>query len=204
MTYPFTGKNYLNQTFTQLIIEKTRIEQINFENCQFKQCKFIDVIFSNIKFTECDFEFCDLALAKFPNCKFSEVSFKNSKIIGVNWTELSWPLVKLTSPLYFYSSNLSHSSFYGLELSNLIVEECKAHDIDFREANLSHASFVESDLLNSLFLHTNLYSADFTNAINYTIDPNENRIKQARFSFPEVIALLNHFDIKINDWPEND
>lgn len=81
----------------------------------------------------------------------------------------------------------------------MIIEECKAHDVDFREANLSHASFVGSDLLNSLYLHTNLNAADFTNAINYTIDPNENKIKHACFSFPEVIALLNHFDIKINE-----
>ncbi|KTD40735.1 pentapeptide repeat-containing protein [Legionella parisiensis] len=204
MTNPFNDQTYLSQVFTQLTIEKTRIEQVNFESCRFKQCKFIDIVFRNTKFTDCDFENCYLALATFPGCKFSEVSFKNSKIIGVNWTELSWPLVKLTSPLYFYNSNLSHSSFYGLELSSLIIEECKAHDVDFREANLSHASFVGSDLLNSLFLHTNLNSADFTNAINYAIDPNENKIKHARFSFPDVITLLDYFDIKINDWPNSD
>ncbi|KTC89093.1 pentapeptide repeat-containing protein [Legionella cincinnatiensis] len=203
MTHPFHKTIYIEQTFTQLNITKERIELITFENCQFKQCKFLETIFGNTKFIDCDFESCDLSLTKFPNCKFSEVSFNHSKLIGINWTELNWPLVKLTSPLYFYNSNVSHSSFYGLELSDLQMEECKSHEVDFREANLSHACFSGTDLLNSLFVHTNLTSADFTNAMNYSINPNENSIKNAHFSFPEVITLLNYFEIKINDSPFN-
>ena len=147
---------------------------------------------------------CDLSLSKFPGCKFSEVSFKNSKVVGINWTELSWPQIKLASPLYFYSSNISHSSFYGLELADLIIDDCKVHDVDFRESNLTHASFIGSDLQNSLFMHTNLKHADFTNAINYSIDIQCNIITKASFSFPDVIALLNHLDIKINGSPNDD
>ena len=117
---------------------------------------------------------------------------------------MSWPLVKLTSPLYFYESNLSHSSFFGLTLADLIIEGCKAHDVDFREANLNHASFVGTDLHNSLFMCTNLKHADFTNAINYNIDIHYNTLSKASFSFPDVIALLNHLDIKINGWPNEE
>ena len=120
--------------------------------------------------------------------------------MGINWTELSWPQIKLASPLYFYSSNISHSSFYGLELADLIIDDCKVHDVDFRESNLTHASFIGSDLQNSLFMHTNLTHANFTNAINYTIDIQFNTIKKAIFSFPDAIALLNSLDIKINGW----
>lgn len=194
---------YTNQTFTKLVLEDKKIDFIEFHNCQFKECKFIEVNFNKVKFTDCDFESCDLSLSKFPGCKFSEVSFKNSKLSGINWTELSWPLVKLASPLYFYSSNLSHSSFFGLELADLIIENCKATDVDFREANLNHASFTGSDLQHSLFMHTNLKHADFTDAMNYCIDTQLNTITKARFSFPEVISLLSHLDIKINGWPND-
>ena len=90
-----------------------------------------------------------------------------------------------------------------MELADLIIEDCKAHDVDFREANLNHASFVETDLQNSLFMHTNLKHANFTGAINYNIDIQANTITQASFSFPEVIALLNSLNIKINDWPDD-
>lgn len=201
---PFDLNQYIDHKFDNIILEDTHLEHIEFENCQFKQCKLTGIVFSKVKFTDCDFESCDLSLSKFPGCKFSEVSFKNSKLAGINWTELSWPLVKLTSPLYFYASNLSHSSFYGLELSNLIMEDCKAHDVDFREANLNHASFMGTDLQNSLFMNTNLKQADFTNAVNYTIDINSNKLAQAKFSFPDVVALLSSLDITINGWPNDD
>lgn len=200
----FNLNRYCDELFNQLTLEDTRIENIEFQNCQFKQCKFHGVTFSKVVFTECDFESCDLSLSKFPGCKFSEVSFKHSKLVGINWTELYWPLIKLTSPLYFYESNLSHSSFFGLSLADLILEGCKAHDVDFREANLNHASFVGTDLYNSLFTHSNLKHADFTDATNYSIDIQNNTITKAIFSFPDVIALLNHLDIKINGWPKDD
>lgn len=51
-------------------------------------------------------------------------------------------------------------------------------------------------------MHTNLKHADFTNAANYTIDIHTNTIEQAHFSFPEVIALLNCLNIKINRWSD--
>ena len=53
-------------------------------------------------------------------------------------------------------------------------------------------------------MHTNLKHADFTNAINYNIDTQFNTVTKASFSFPDVIALLNHLDIKINGWPNDD
>ncbi|GAH27414.1 unnamed protein product, partial [marine sediment metagenome] len=55
-----------------------------------------------------------------------------------------------------------------------------------------------TDFTKSLFIHTNLTKADFTESINYNIDPNQNEIKNAKFSFPEVVSLLNHFDIEID------
>ena len=36
-------------------------------------------------------------------------------------------------------------------------------------------------------------------AINYMIDPTENSIKKAKFSFPDVVNLLRSFDIEIED-----
>lgn len=199
----FDLDRYINQKFNNLILENSRLESIEFENCHFKQCKLTGVVFSKVKFTDCDFEACDLSLAKFPGCKLSEVSFKNSKLAGINWTELSWPLVKLTSPVYFYASNVSHSSFFGLELNDLIMEDCKAHNVDFREAHLNHASLMGTDLQSSLFMHTHLKHADFTNAINYSIDIHFNTLTHASFSFPDVVGLLNSLNIKINDWPND-
>ena len=90
-----------------------------------------------------------------------------------------------------------------MNLQEIIIEECKAHDVDFREANLSNGSFIETDFERSMFMHTKLNSADFTDAINYNINPNENDIRKGKFSLPDAIALLNGFEIEITDFAGN-
>lgn len=82
-------------------------------------------------------------------------------------------------------------------MSGIIIEECKAHDVDFREADLSDGQFVLTDLAKTHFQHSNLYSTDFTEATNYVIDPNENDIRKATFSMPDAMNLLHGFDITI-------
>jgi hypothetical protein len=44
----------------------------------------------------------------------------------------------------------------------------------------------------------NLEKADFSTAKNYTIDAENNKLKKAIFSLPEVIGLLSKYDIIIN------
>lgn len=46
-------------------------------------------------------------------------------------------------------------------------------------------------------MHPKLVSADFTEAINYSIDLQLNDIKKAKFSFPEAISLLEVYEIEI-------
>ncbi|KTD19308.1 Uncharacterized protein conserved in bacteria [Legionella lansingensis] len=193
----FAEKYYLQQNFNKLIASSAVIDEIEFHSCQFKLCKFNETQFNKCKFTECDFEDCDLSLVKFKGCKFSESSFKDCNLAGINWTQVHWPSVKLSSPLYFYNCNLSHGSFYSLDLADLVIEQCKVHEVDFRDSNLNHASFVGSDLHGSLFIKTSLLHADFTNAINYIIDIRQNNITKARFSFPDAIALLKCLDIHL-------
>ena len=42
-----------------------------------------------------------------------------------------------------------------------------------------------------------LQKADFREASDYAIDPSANQMQGARFSFPDVVALLNGFGLKI-------
>ena len=110
---------------------------------------------------------------------------------------LNWPHIRLSSPFHFYKSIISHSSFYGLELPELVIEACIAHDVDFREADLRRANFKLTDLEQSQFVHTKLYAADFTEAYSYSIDPTQNDIRKATFSLPDAMHLLDGFDIQI-------
>ena len=71
-----------------------------------------------------------------------------------------------------------HGSFF---------EECDLTEADFRECNLEEAVFVND----------NLMKADLRGAKNYVISPESNRVRKAKFSFPEVMSLLKCLEIEV-------
>ena len=81
----------------------------------------------------------------------------------------------------------------------MVIEECKAHDVDFREGDFGESNFTYTDFSNSLFNNTNLTGTDFTEAVNYNIDIYFNEIKRARFSRYEAVRLLNNLGIELVD-----
>ncbi len=70
-------------------------------------------------------------------------------------------------------------------------------EVDFTECDLTAASFDNCDMLEATFDRTILEKADFRTAYHYSINPEVNRIKKAKFSLPEVTGLLNKYDIEI-------
>jgi uncharacterized protein YjbI with pentapeptide repeats len=70
-------------------------------------------------------------------------------------------------------------------------------EVDFTESDLSGSSFDNCDLSGALFENTNLEKTDFRSAFNYTINPEINRMKKARFSLPGVAGLLEKYGIVI-------
>jgi len=52
--------------------------------------------------------------------------------------------------------------------------------------------------MGATFDKATLEKADFRTAINYSIDPTNNRIKKAKFSLLGVVGLLDKFDISID------
>lgn len=189
---------YTDTTFQHLEQPSETFEKIIFENCKFNHCGFSSAKFIQCKFIDCDFLNCNLSAIVIDGSSFSQVYFRDSKIIGVNWAAARWPQIKLTSPIHFEQCNISLSNFYGLSLIEITIDSCKAHEVDFREADLSRANFANSDLYNSQFIHTKLNYADFSEAVNYSINIGLNQIEKAKFTFPEVIGLLANLDIEIS------
>ena len=148
---------------------------------------------------DCTFVRCDLSLCSVEECSFTTTEFIDSRIIGVNWTEASWPALGLFDAIGFERCAISHSTFVGLRLRRVKIVDCVAHDVDFAEANLSEAVCVGTDFKDSRFLHTDLSEADFTGARNYAIAPTLNTLRKARFSLPEAMALLYGLDIILTE-----
>jgi len=87
----------------------------------------------------------------------------------------------------FYDTVFADLNEFGIEIRNKTFENCR----------FVHSNFKLTDFERSQFVHTKLNSADFTDAINYSIDLNENDIRKAKFTLPDVINLLNSFEIEI-------
>ncbi len=70
-------------------------------------------------------------------------------------------------------------------------------EVDFTESDLSGSSLDNCDLSGALFENTNLEKTDFRSAFNYTINPETNRLKKARFSLQGIAGLLEKYGIVI-------
>ncbi|NLQ17904.1 pentapeptide repeat-containing protein [Marinomonas sp. M1K-6] len=185
------------QTFTDLSMVQESVSRKVFESCVFDSCDFTEAFFDACTFKDCQFRQCKLTAVNVRNSKFSEVQFYESKVLGVDWTKAYWRGLSLGSSLFFKECLVNASSFYGLKQSGIVFEDCRAHDVDFREATLSRARFSGTDLSNSLFVNTNLTGADFNGATHYDIDVTRNILKGAIFCRYEAVGLLTSLGIKL-------
>lgn len=190
---------YISLTFTGQNWCGREISGKEFDSCTFRECDLSEVVLSKCKFIDCQFIQCNFSLMKVSLSKFSDVIFDECKMVGVDWTKAAWSSLALTAPIKFHKCILNDSSFFGLGLEELVMEECKAHDVDFRECNLTEANFSYSDFSHSLFKKTNLTRANFAEAINYDIDIYFNEIKGAKFCRYEAARLLEGLGIELLD-----
>jgi len=195
----FENNHYLSERFSNITDVSKRIINKEFEECTFKNCDFSETTVSDCKFIDCHFIKCNLSLVDFSGTRLIDVFFEECKIIGVDWTNVQWPEVKLSSPVTFYNCILNDSTFFGLNLEELNLENCKLHDVDFREGVFREANFQYCDFTNSLFNNTDLTGSNFIEAINYRIDILFNEIKRCQFTSTEAIRLLDSLGIELVD-----
>jgi len=189
---------YEGLTFSLLEFSRGLVCSSIFERCEFVDCDFNESEFTNCKFVECVFKHTNLASVKLTQARFIETRFELCKIIGVNWTLLNWTGITLSAPIGFDSCDISFSAFNSLKLPGLIVRNCKSRDVGFESCDLTGADFCKTDLTNTRFNSSKLNDCDFREASNFSINPTENSIKGANFSFPEVLNLLSSFRIKMD------
>ena len=195
---PFShNTEHVEQCFKKIEFSKENVNSKVFIECRFIDCDFPETVFRNCKFKECEFHKCNLSLIKVIDCSFTNTFFEDSKIIGVNWTEVLWPKVKLSCPIRFLKCDVSLSTFIGLDLREIIIKECRAHDVDLRETDLTKAQLMGTDFTKSQFFETNLTKADLTDAKNYSIDIYHNKITKAKFTLPEALSLLYSMGIEL-------
>lgn len=99
----------------------------------------------------------------------------------------------------FKNCNLSHASFFKLKIKKTVFRESQLQETDFAECDLTSSVFDRCDLTGAQFERTNLEKADFRTSVNYSINPEMNRLKKAMFSVSGLPGLLEKYDIYIEN-----
>lgn len=198
MTVFHGQEEFCEREFDGLSLQRESVSGLEFNSCGFRNCDFTAALFERSRFTGCRFRSCNLSLVRVPGSSFKEASFSSCKLAGVNWTEAARPRIKLPGQFVFEECVLTDSVFLGLYLRGSSFTNCLAKGADFREADLSGANLRGTDFSGALFGGTDLSGADLGLARNYDIRPAENKLKGARFSLPEAMALLYGMDIKLD------
>lgn len=171
-----------------------RLPKAEYDQCTFINCNFSGGYLDNTDFLECRFEDCNLSNANLKNTLFREVAFIHSKLMGLQFEDCSDFLLSFR----FRDCILDLSSFYGMTMKNTLFESCRLSGTEFTETNLKSAGFGNSNLENTRFKDCDLQGADFTTAYNFTIDPEKNQLRKARFSREGVVGLLRKYDIVVD------
>jgi uncharacterized protein YjbI with pentapeptide repeats len=182
-----------DKTFDKLNYTSNPIVKGEYENCVFNNCDISNTDLTDVKFIDCRFIGCNLSLAKLMRTTLSDVTFKDSKMLGLHFDKCN----EFGLSISFDTCNLSHSTFYKTKIKKTIFKNTQLHEVDFSECDLTAADFDNCDLLNAKFDNTLLEKADLRSAYNYTINPESNKIKKAKFALSGVAGLLDKYNIEI-------
>ncbi|MEI8202032.1 MAG: pentapeptide repeat-containing protein [Bacteroidota bacterium] len=183
-----------DKTFENVDFTLETLPQGEYENCCFVNCNFSNSNLMNIVFAETNFDGCNLSMAKLNNTALRDVKFKDCKLLGLYFEHCN-PFLFAVG---FENCSLNLSSFYKMKMKKTRFKNCSLHEVDFTEADLSQAVFDNCDLQRATFKQTILLKADFRTSYNYSLDPEANRIKGARFSIAGISGLLDKYDIEIS------
>lgn len=168
-------------------------EKGEYENCVFQHCDFSNADLSGFRFTGCRFTACNLSLVRLVKTVLRDTTFTDCKMLGLRFDDCH----TFDLSFSFGQCTLMHSTFYGMKIPGTVFRNSQLREVDFTGCDLCRAVFDDCDLAGARFENTRLEKADLRTAVHYSIDPNSNMIKKARFSLSGVTGLLDTWDIEI-------
>ncbi len=181
------------QNFTRTILSSSPLQKGEYEQCTFDNGNFPEHDFSGFRFINCVFINCNLSMILLNKTAFQDCIFRNCKMLGLRFDHCSG----LGLSFRFENCQLNHSSFYKCNIKKTHFENCQLLEVDFSQSDISNSIFDSCDLQRATFDKSNLEKSDFRKVYNFQIDPDQNRIKKAKFSMNGALGLLAKYDIII-------
>jgi fluoroquinolone resistance protein len=181
-------KTFSNKNFSEKKITGREFDRCIFTNCDFSSCSI-----SQSDFIDCLFDNCNFSMANLNHSGLKNCDFINSKLVGMDFSVCNDFLFSVN----FKNCQLDYSTFFQKKMKKTKFIECSLKEVDFSEVELTESIFMTCDLLGAVFENTILVKADLRGALNYNIDPEQNKIKKAKFAYPGLIGLLDKYEIII-------
>jgi uncharacterized protein YjbI with pentapeptide repeats len=99
--------------------------------------------------------------------------------------------------MHFNHCVLDFAKFYTLKLKRIVFIDCSMIAVDFMKADLTEAIFDRCDLYKAVFSNTILEKVDLRTSVNFSIDPEKNKLKKSMFSSQNVKGLLDKYGIVV-------
>ncbi len=183
-----------DQKYQDITKEQSKFWDCTFENCSFEDCTIIGCVFANCRFYKCNIISLTSKHSEVKNAIFQQCNF-----IGIHcWNELL-PVGKYAHSIeklercYMKYNSFIEMPFRKFDFSGNAIQESSFEKCDLQESN-----FRGCQLDATQFFRCDIRKADFREAKGYAIDIPSNKIKQAKFSFPEVTSLLSSLEIEID------
>lgn len=191
------AKEYFQGRVLEQLDPGAVLRNTEYNDCTFKSCRWNGVRVENCAFLGCTFEGCVFSGVVFSFCQMSDAWLLHCGFRGISWGGLQGrsaivqPFGKVSRCDFLYNE------FSGMSLAGFDFSSCSFRECVFDSCKLTGASFRAAQLGRSQFSRCDLQGADFREAEGYAIDPAQNQMKGARFSFPDVLALLDSSGIRI-------
>ena len=180
----FTGIDYTGKILSEL----------EFYDCKFQNCVFVKSDLRASIFEDCTFENCNFTMTRVDGTGFKNASFNGCKILGIDFVACN----KFLFSFRFEDCLMDYCIFYGSKLKKTDFINCSLKEADFTEADLSLSNFSRSDLAGTIFSNTILENVDFRSAVNFSIEPELNKMKKARFSAFQLEGLLYKYQLDVD------
>lgn len=182
-----------HKTFTDVDYAEKRLINREFLKCEFVGCDFSKSDLRGNDFVDCHFRQCNFSMVTLDGAGFRDARFTGCKILGVDFSRCNSFMFSFT----FDECLLDYSTFFGTKLRKTTFQDCSLKEVDFTEVDLTASVFRNCDLTATRFLQTNLEKVDFRTALNFSIDPDGNKMKKTKFSAMNLAGLLYKYNLDI-------
>jgi uncharacterized protein YjbI with pentapeptide repeats len=183
-----------HKVFSHIDYTEKKLRHREFYKCKFEGCVFVKSDLRTNSFEDCTFESCNFTMTNIEGAGFRNAIFKNCKLLGLDFTACNTFMFSFK----FEECLMDYCIFYGSKLKKTPFIQCSLKEVDFTEADLSSASFSKSDLSGAKFSNTVLEKTDFRGATNFSIEPEFNKMKKAKFSSYQLEGLLYKYQLDID------